>query len=86
MLASQRRDRILAAVHASGAARVAELVAELGVSDMTVRRDLDALDEAGLVVKVHGGATAPSEHTSDEPGFDAKSLRNTREKAAIAAS
>lgn len=67
-----------------GAARVADLAELLAVSDMTVRRDLDALDEAGLVVKVHGGATAPAEHTSDEPGFDAKSLRNTREKAAIA--
>jgi len=67
-----------------GAARVADLAELLAVSDMTVRRDLDALDDAGLVVKVHGGATAPAEHTSDEPGFDAKSLRNTREKAAVA--
>lgn len=71
-------------VRLRGAARVADLADLLDVSDMTVRRDLDALDAAGLVVKVHGGATAPTEHTSDEPGFDAKSLRNTAEKAAIA--
>ena len=42
--------------------------------------------DAGLVVKVHGGATARYEHSADEPGFEAKLLRNTREKAAIAAS
>ena len=53
---------------------------------MTVRRDLDALDDAGLVVKVHGGATLRYQHSSDEPGFEAKSLRNTAEKRAIAAS
>lgn len=83
-LAHQRHERIVQEVRLRGAARVGDLADLLNVSDMTVRRDLDALDEAGLVVKVHGGATAPSEHTSDEPGFDAKSLRNTREKAAIA--
>lgn len=66
------------------AARVADLAELLGVSDMTIRRDLDALDESGLVVKVHGGAIAPPANTSDEPGFDVKSVLNTREKAAIA--
>ncbi len=44
---------------------------------MTVRRDLDVLDDAGLVAKVHGGATLRDEHSTDEPGFEAKSLRNT---------
>lgn len=83
-LAHQRQERIVQEVRLRGAVRVADLAELLSVSDMTVRRDLDRLDEAGLVVKVHGGATAPSEHTSDEPGFDAKSLRNTQEKAAIA--
>ncbi len=83
-LAHQRHERIVQEVRLRGAARVGDLSDLLNVSDMTVRRDLDALDEAGLVVKVHGGATAPAEHTSDEPGFDAKSLRNTAEKAAIA--
>jgi DeoR/GlpR family transcriptional regulator of sugar metabolism len=42
------------------------------------------LDDAGLVEKVHGGATLRDERTTDEPGFEAKSLRNTREKHAIA--
>ena len=52
---------------------------------MTVRRDLDVLADAGLVTKVHGGATMPDQHSADEPGFEAKSLRNTEQKSAIAA-
>ena len=40
------------------ASRVSELVEILGVSDMTVRRDIEALAEQGLVRKVHGGATS----------------------------
>jgi DeoR/GlpR family transcriptional regulator of sugar metabolism len=56
----------------------------LGVSDMTVRRDLDVLEEAGLLDKVHGGATARSERSAEEPGFVVKSLRNTLEKREIA--
>lgn len=63
-----------------------ELAKLLDVSEMTVRRDLEVLDEAGLVAKVHGGATVRYAHSADEPGFEAKSLRNTREKTAIGSS
>ena len=71
-------------VRTRGAARVAELASLLHVSDMTVRRDLDTLHDAGVLLKVHGGATARTDRTGDEPGFDAKALRNTAEKIAIA--
>ena len=57
MLARQRQAFILERVREDGAVRVADLVRELGVSDMTVRRDLEILDERGLLEKVHGGAT-----------------------------
>jgi DeoR/GlpR family transcriptional regulator of sugar metabolism len=62
---------------------VADLVRVLGVSDMTVRRDIEALAERGLVTKVHGGAIA-IEGTTDEPGYAAKSEQQRAEKAAIA--
>ena len=75
---------ILGEIRTRGAVRVTDLADVLGVSDMTIRRDLDALDEAGLVEKVHGGATALADRSADEPGFAAKSLRNTNEKLAIA--
>jgi DeoR/GlpR family transcriptional regulator of sugar metabolism len=83
-LARQRHEVIVAEVRRKGAVRVSELAVLLGVSDMTVRRDLDLLDEAGLLLKVHGGATLRDERSTDEPGFEAKSLRNMGEKHAIA--
>ncbi len=61
-----------------------ELVRDLGVSDMTIRRDLEALAERGLVKKVHGGAAAVAPPATDEPGFKAKSTQRGVEKDAIA--
>lgn len=84
VLARQRHETILAELRTKRAVRVTELAVALGVSDMTVRRDLDVLEEAGLLDKVHGGATARSERGAEEPGFVVKSLRNTQEKRAIA--
>ena len=73
MLASQRRAAILAIVEETGAIRVSELVEQLGVSDMTVRRDIERLDGDGLLERVHGGAMAILPRATDEPGFTAKS-------------
>lgn len=85
LLAEQRRDVIVEQVRARGAVRVSELAEHLGVSDMTVRRDLDVLARRRLVDKVHGGATAVGERSTEEPGFTAKVTRELDEKDAIAA-
>ena len=85
MLASQRRAAILAIVEEAGAARVSELVEQLGVSDMTVRRDIERLDGDGLLERVHGGALAVLPRATDEPGFTAKSGLMNGAKQAIAA-
>ncbi len=85
MLAAQRRGRILSELSRDGTVRVTDLVELLGVSDMTVRRDLVALHREGLLEKVHGGALAVAEPSSSEPGFAAKSVQRRREKEAIAA-
>lgn len=85
MLARQRQALILDRVRQVGAVRVADLVRELHVSDMTVRRDLEILQEQGFLEKVHGGATALSRLTSYEPAFATKSALQQAEKAAIAA-
>ncbi|MER6401808.1 DeoR/GlpR family DNA-binding transcription regulator [Kitasatospora sp. NPDC059973] len=84
MLAPQRQALILEAVRRRGAMRVAELVEQLGVSDMTIRRDLDTLARRGTVQKVHGGAVAIGASSTDEPGFEAKSSLEEAAKAAIA--
>lgn len=85
MLASQRQRRIAEQLQQSGAVRVADLASALGVSEMTVRRDLERMQEAGVLTKVHGGAV-PVGRSAEEPGFDAKLERATAEKAAIARS
>jgi DeoR/GlpR family transcriptional regulator of sugar metabolism len=84
MLARQRQAIILERVREDGAVRVADLVRDLGASDMTVRRDLELLDERGLLEKVHGGATAVAGNALFEPGFAAKSALQQAEKDAIA--
>ncbi len=83
MLARQRQELILDSVRATGGVRVSELVDRLGVSDMTVRRDIDELARRGLVTRVHGGATAAGSSV-DEPGFAAKSAMHRAAKQAIA--
>jgi DeoR/GlpR family transcriptional regulator of sugar metabolism len=85
MLAQQRQSAILELIRRHGGARVSQLVVQFGVSDMTIRRDLEALADRGLVDKVHGGATIAGPGSTEEPGFDAKSVRQRAEKSAIAA-
>ncbi|MBT8225726.1 MAG: DeoR/GlpR transcriptional regulator [Dactylosporangium sp.] len=85
MLAQQRRTAIMDIVRRQGGVRVSQLAREFGVSDMTVRRDLETLADRGLVDKVHGGATVAGPGSTEEPGFDAKSVRQRAEKATIAA-
>lgn len=78
---------MLAAVVTRGAVRVTDLAAELDVSEMTIRRDLDQLEADGEVTKVHGGAV----RAGGEPGVRGaepysahKAGRETHEKRAIA--
>jgi DeoR/GlpR family transcriptional regulator of sugar metabolism len=84
VLARQRHSYILDRLRAEGGVRVADLVRELGVSDMTVRRDLEQLHDQGLLEKVHGGATAITGSALFEPGFSAKSSLEQEAKEAIA--
>ena len=83
MLAGQRQKRILDELSTQGAVRVKQLTELLAVSEMTVRRDLDALAESGLLQKVHGGATARGHLSAHEPGFETKSHQQLAEKEAI---
>ena len=85
MLAARRRAEIMAQLERDGTVRVSDLVAVLGVSDMTVRRDLGVLHGHGMLEKVHGGATVRSEPSTAEPGFEAKSARQLAQKEAVAA-
>ena len=64
----QRHERLLSELRRHGAVRVRELARELGVSELTIRRDIAALAARNLVTRVHGGATLPGRNRpADHP-------------------
>ena len=58
-LPAQRRAELLSVLNADNALRASELASQLGVSVMTIRRDLAELQRQGLIRRVHGGAVLP---------------------------
>jgi len=83
MYAPDRHSIILRTLADSGRVTIAELTLRLGVSEMTVRRDLDVLAQEGLLRRIHGGA-APTGSSSFEPPFSIRSRANTKAKQKIA--
>lgn len=74
LLAGQRQARILARLESRGGARIGELARWLGVSVVTVRRDLAALEDAGLLGRVRGGALRPAPVGEPVAGVPAHAL------------
>ena len=83
VLPDQRREVILSALARDGRVVATELAAALGVSDDTVRRDLDELAADGRVRRVRGGAL-PAQAETPPRMVDRREL-HTAEKAAVAA-
>ncbi|MFF8368977.1 DeoR/GlpR family DNA-binding transcription regulator [Streptomyces lydicus] len=83
MFAAERRQLILEMVRANGAVSLRELARVVQTSEVTVRRDVRALEAEGLLDRRHGGAVLPGGFTR-ESGFPQKSHLATAEKTAIA--
>jgi DeoR/GlpR family transcriptional regulator of sugar metabolism len=83
-LAEERLDRIREWVRDRRIVRSGELGRQLGVSAITVRRDLDELERRGEVRRVHGGAVGV-QAAWQEPPFDEKADHAVEEKRQIAA-
>jgi DeoR family fructose operon transcriptional repressor len=79
--APQRRAELLRRVALAGYLSSAAVAAELGVSEMTIRRDLRELAAQGLVTRVAGGASAP---TAPGAPFDQRRGAAPVEKQAVA--
>ena len=83
MEAQERRELIERRILSDGEASFKTLAAEFDVSEMTIRRDLELLEQSGSVRRIMGGAIA-AHGTAIEPGFDTRALVGAREKVNIA--
>lgn len=88
MLAEERRGRVLELVRQRGFASLPDLVHELHVSESTVRRDLDYLEETGVAKRTHGGVfyTGPSPKVAHFEQRESADWVKKRQIAAMAAS
>lgn len=84
MLKRERLQIILDKVNTQGLVTVHEIMAELNVSDMTVRRDFDELEKAGQLIRVHGGAQSIHQKWNYEKSNTEKLTEHMPEKKAIA--
>ena len=83
MLSEERHQKIIEILDQQAVVTVADLVQLLDVSEMTIRRDFDALESRGLLKRVHGGAVS-NRGRSYEPPFMLRSTINIEEKKRIA--
>src|SRR3954469_8069888 len=82
--ASLRRDRMLAVIRESDFVRVGELSERFGISEVTVRSDLDALAGRGEVHRIRGGAIPRTLPDKERP-FEESETSFAEEKVAIGA-
>lgn len=86
MRTDERQQALVDRVLSAGSATVAELVALVGASEATVRRDLADLDQRGAVRRVHGGARRPGLRGVDVvPGAQPHANAEGRDRVARAA-
>ena len=83
MLAIERRREITAKLTAEGKVIVSELAREFGVTEETIRRDLERLDNDGIASKTYGGAVARHAGALDLP-YNVREGVNVAEKQDIA--
>ena len=85
MHAEDRERTILAMLEKRGFVSMRELDVRLTASSATVRRDLDRLETAGRIVRVHGGAKMPDAPIRSPQGFPSHEniQKNLAAKAAI---
>lgn len=78
---NERKEKIISTAYKNGFVSVKEMAEELGVSEATVRRDIQAIAAEGLLEITHGGATVIK---NSDYSFISKSLRNVEAKKTIA--
>lgn len=82
MITYERQHRILQLLEKTPSVRVSELSSSLGVSEATIRRDLDHLHVIGLIQRIHGGAVLTVRAAPEAPVLQ-RSADNSEEKSRI---
>jgi DeoR family transcriptional regulator, aga operon transcriptional repressor len=85
MLIDERRQHILGLLQSDGRVLVAELSRQLGISQITIRKDLDHLEGKGLIQRTHGGALPVQTGALFDPSLQEKQKQHSHEKQRIAA-
>jgi DeoR family transcriptional regulator of aga operon len=85
MLIEERRQFIVGLAQKNGRVLVEELSESLGISRITIRKDLDHLQNRGVLQRTHGGAVLPGNGALSDPSLQEKEGRHSQEKLRIAA-
>ena len=80
---NERRRYILDQIAKDGFVKVAELAKTLGVTQVTIRKDLNHLETYGALQRAHGSAIQPVQQNTD-PGLNVQKLINSEQKQKIA--
>lgn len=83
MFAEERQKKISELLKEQSSLKVSSLTEIFNVSESTIRRDLQEMDEKGLLTRTHGGAVS-NQGTSFEPSFKDKKIEGHHEKVTIA--
>jgi DeoR/GlpR family transcriptional regulator of sugar metabolism len=85
MLVEERRTKIVRILREHGRVRVKDLSERFQTSEVTIRNDLNTLQQLGLARRGHGGAYVPDDLIGDEPPFFDRASAQVAEKARIGA-
>jgi len=80
--AEKRREQILAELGRQRMVRVTDLSERFGISEVSIRRDLERLEKLGLLKRVHGGAVAMPSSVAGQ-GYQSRLQQHAREKERI---
>lgn len=84
MLVAERHKKITAIVDEKGSIRVSELSQIFSVTEETIRRDLEKLENEGKLQRSHGGAISVKQEGQIELPYFEREVRNVKEKMAVA--
>src|SRR5690606_20219870 len=79
----ERHQAIMGQLQRNGSVNVMDLCKQLGVSSVTIRKDLKLLEDRQLLFRTHGGATLSNPYTIDRTVFEKEKIQ-MQEKVVIA--